>query len=126
MVDYDWDHLARKFLDMERKKLETNNPHSTPLNVYWKGRVYVGSIQEIFPEYSKEIVLLSKGSYPADHNMINALNRVHKERLEVTADNELDLTGRQHVLRRLKTKLTRMTSEQTKYAEKNMPNIRES
>lgn len=121
MVDYDWEHLARRFL--EKEKLKINNPPLVPVTVYWKGRVYVGGLQEIFPEYSKEIVLLSKGSAPADPRMINALNKVNENRLEVTADNDLDLTGRQHVLRRLNERLTKMTPEQTQYTEKNMPNI---
>jgi len=121
--DTDWNHLARRFLEMEKEKLRSNNPPATPISVYWGGKVYVGSIQELLPEYSREIVLLSKATFPAHLLLVQALNNVDQGRLELTADSGLDLIGRQHVLRRIDKRLMLMNPEQTEYARTHLPPV---
>jgi hypothetical protein len=56
---------------------------------------------------------------------VNAIRRSDKERLELVAEDNLGLDGRQHVLRRLGNRLVYMTSEQTEHMVKNLPDIYE-
>lgn len=110
-----WDDIAKYILEQEKSLKYYNYPESTGIIVRWKSHVYIGSVQEIVPEFSKEIVLLSKSGYILPDDLINVIKKLDKERLELDADNSLDLIGRQHILRRLGNRLTYMTSEQTKY-----------
>ena len=121
--NYDWDGIARRFLEAEKRMSGTNIPPSVPIFLYWKFNAYIGSLQEPFSEYSREIVLLSKSSNSPNPDLLKAIKKLNKTRLEVTADPELDLTGRQHLLRRIGTRLTSMTLEQTEYAKSHLPPI---
>jgi hypothetical protein len=121
--NYDWDELAKRFLEGERSTLLITIPPSFPIFLYWKFNAYIGSLQEPFPDYSREIVLLSKSSNSPNSDLIKAIKKLDKKRLEVTADSELDLTGRQHLLRRIGPRLTIMTPEQTEYAHSHLPPI---
>ena len=90
-------------------------PYPTIILLKWREKDYLGSIQEITPTYSKEIVYLSKTSKPIPQELADALKRVEPTILELGAENFLDLEGRGHILRNLEGKLTIMTTEQTAY-----------
>jgi len=121
--NYDWEGMAKRVLEIEKTSSIMNIPESSPIILYWKSQAYIGSVQETSPEYSTEIVLLSKSSKPIDTGLVRALKRLDKDRLELTADPELDLQGRQHLLRRLENTLTFMTKEQTEYSTLNLPPV---
>ena len=91
--------------------------------ISWRNKIYIGHIQIIVQDYSNEIVCLNKSSKPLIDGLYRAIINIDKERLNLVADNILDLTDRQHVLRRLENKLTYMTPEQTRYIAVNMPEI---
>ena len=67
------------------------------------------------PDFSKEIVVLSMTSSPPPIKLVDAMKRICPGRLELTADDKLDLIGRQHILRRVENRLTLMTPDQTAY-----------
>jgi hypothetical protein len=108
-----WEEIAKEII----KKVEITNTFTSPktisANIYWKKDFYIGSIQEIVPEFSKEIVLLSKSSNHYPEELAKALMKFESGRIELFADNDLDLEGRQHVARRIGDKIVHMTIEQT-------------
>lgn len=106
---------AQEFLRIEKNAKENCCPPQTSVTIRWRDNFYFGGIQEISPEYSPEIVLLSKNSNLLPEPFIESVKRLDPKRLELLADGSLDLEGRYHVLRRLENKLTSMTPEQTKY-----------
>lgn len=118
-----WEEIAKNLLEQEKLVKQYNNPEPISVIIIWKGNNYIGSIQEIVPGFSKEIVLLSKSSSPLNKKLIDAIKKLDKERLELYAGDILDLEGRQHVLKRLDNKLVYMTEEQTKYMTEHLPNI---
>ncbi len=118
-----WEEIAKNLLEQEKLAKRYNNPEPISAIIIWKGNGYIGSIQEIVPGFSKEIVLLSKSSYPLDTKLIGAIKNLDKERLELYAADAIDLEGIQHVLRRLDNKLIYMTEEQTIYMTEHLPNI---
>lgn len=82
--------------------------------VEWRDGIYIGHIQTIVPDYSSEIVSLSKTSRPLEEDFTRAVRRLDPSRLDLIADNELDLDGPHHLVRRVEKRLTIMTLEQTR------------
>ena len=121
----DWEGVAKSLLEQEKFMKQYNHPESIGVIIVWKGNNYIGSIQKIVPGFSKDIVLLSKSSSPLCDELIGAIKKLDKERLELYAEGTLDLEGRQHVLRVLENenKLVYMSEEQTKYMCKHLPDI---
>ena len=71
------------------------------------------------------LILLSKSSNPIPGNLASAIKALDQDRLELQADDSLDLDGRQQVLRKLENRLEHMTPEQTEYTIKHLPHIYE-
>ena len=120
-----WEEMAKSILEQEKLLRSYNYPEPIGVIVKWDDLSYIGSIQEIVQEFSKEIVLLSKSRYILPDKLMNAIRELDKERLELIADNSLDITGRQHILRRLDNRLTNMTEEQTRYMIEHSPDVHE-
>ena len=112
--DY-WLGLAKNILKEEKARSKLNKPEPIRILVEWRDDTYIGSLQEIAPDFSKEIVLLSKSSNPIPGNLASAIKALDQDRLELQADDSLDLDGRQQVLRKLENRLEHMTPEQTEY-----------
>jgi len=123
MVSQDYNLVAKRLIDLAKRM--PNYPQQQLMLLKWRKEQYFGSVQETYPEYSKEIVYLSKTSNPIHSELADCIRKIEPSVLEIVADDELDLEGRGHVLRRLENKLTQMTPEQTKYAIKNPLNITE-
>jgi len=115
MAHINWEDIAKEVL----KKAEITNIFTRPkpisANIYWKNDFYIGAIQEIVSEFSKEIVLLSKSSRYYPEELAQALRRLDSGRIELFADDNLDLDGRQHLVRRIDDKIVHMTTEQTMF-----------
>jgi len=120
-----WEHGAKELLEDEKRKRSLNKPEPVGVLVIWKDYTYIGSIQVIVPDFSKEIVVLSMTSSPPPIKLVDAMKRICPGRLELTADDKLDLTGRQHILRRVENRLTPMTPDQTAYMLLHPPVIHE-
>lgn len=125
MENTNWEEIAKSILEKEETLKTWNYPLPISVLITWKSGVYIGSIQEASPEFPDEIVLLSKSSYKLPDDLVNAIRKLDDKRLEFGADESLDLSGRQHILRRVENRLVYMTSEQTKYMVENLPNIHE-
>ena len=110
-----WELVAKSLLQVEKSDKPKRYPEPTGVFVTWRGSAYIGSIQVIVPDFSKEIVVLSMTSSPPPVKLVDAVKKLDPGRLELTADDMLDLIGRQHVLRRAENRLTLMTPDQTAY-----------
>lgn len=118
MTDSDnvnWEEIANEILKKEEMTNIFTRPKPTSANIYWKNDFYIGAIQEIVPEFSKEIVLLSKSSMHYPEELAQVLRKLDPRRIELFADDNLDLDGRQHVVRRIDDKIVHMTAEQTMF-----------
>lgn len=125
MDNINWEEIARYILEKEKILKTCNHPSPIPVIITWKDNIFIGSIQYMVPEFSDEIVLLSKSSYKLPDDLVKAIRKLDDKRLELGADEYLDLNGRQHVLRRVDNILRYMTSEQTEYIVEHLPNIHE-
>lgn len=110
-----WEEMAKGIMKKEEMTNIFTRPKPTSANIYWKNDFYIGAIQEIVPEFSKEIVLLSKSSMHYPEELARALRRLDPGRIELFTDDNLDLEGRQHVVRRIDDKIVHMTTEQTMF-----------
>ena len=119
----DWEMVARRILEGEKTLKYANYPEPKSAMIRWRDNIYIGSIQEIAPEISNEIVLLSKSSQPLPVGLVNAIGKLDSQRLELDADESLDLDGRQHIVRLLENRLVHMTSSQIDFMMKNVPNV---
>lgn len=115
MNKQNWEEMAKSLLLYEKSIKTMIYPEPIRAMITWKNDVYVGHIQEIVPEFSKEIVALSKPTYPLQKELIEEIRKFDRDRIELCADNDLDLEGRQHILRRLDNRLTHMNCQQTEY-----------
>lgn len=120
-----WEQGAKELLEDEKRKRAINKPEPVGVLVIWKDYTYIGSIQVIVPDFSKEIVVLSKSTIPLPVEFDNAIRKLDPGRLELAADDRLDMTGRQHILRRVENRLTLMTPDQTAYMLLHPPQIYE-
>lgn len=123
MNNTDWESAAKFLLEQEKTMNSCNYPESMKAIIRWKDNVYIGSIQKIVPNFSTEIVLLSKSTHIIPDELVSAIKKLDKERLELIADESLDLYGRQHVLRLVENRLVYMNHEQTTYMMENPLNI---
>ena len=120
-----WEKMAGFILEEEKALKSRNYPEPKSVMIRWRDNIYIGSIQEIAPEFSREIVLLSKSSQPLHMSLVEAIRKLDNQRQELDVDESLDLDGRQHIVRLLEKRLVRMLSEQTEYMIKNVPNVHE-
>ncbi len=120
-----WRDIARNLLSSVRSIKKKLHPEPIGAIITWKKDMYIGHIQEVISDSSKEIVILSKSSYPLQKELVEEIRKLDKERIELHADDILDLDGRLHVVRRLDNRLTFMTHDQTLYMMKNKPLIYE-
>ena len=120
-----WELVAKSLLQVEKSGKPKKYPEPTGVFVTWRGSTYIGSIQVIVPDFSKEIVVLSITSSPPPIKLVDAMKKICPRRLELTADDKLYLTGRKHILRRVENRLTHMTPDQTEYMLLHMPVIHE-
>jgi len=125
MENVNWEEIAKNILEKQEMLKTCNYPLPTSVLITWRNGVYIGSIQNAAPELSDEIVLLSKSSYSLPDALVNAIRKLDDKRLELGADESLDLNGRQHILRRVENRLTYMAPEQIKYMVEHLPNIHE-
>jgi len=114
-IDKKWEQAARELLQLFDSKKYLTSPEPVVVLIMWNRSTYIGSIQVIVPEFSKEIVVVSKSSKPLPFKLAEAIRKLYPEMLELNAYYMLDMTGRQHILRRSGERLTRMTPEQTEY-----------
>jgi len=114
----DWYNVARNYLALEKQNLARTVPPLIAALIEWKGQTYVGGIQTAAPEYSEEIVLLSKSPQPINEQLRKAIAELDKGRLCLSAEPLLDLEERLHILRRVGNKLQQMTADQIDYVEK--------
>lgn len=110
----DWDGVAKYLLEKERLIKPLNSPEPAGALIKWRGDIYFGTVQAI-AEPSGEIFVISKTSGFVPPGMVEAIRKLDPGRLELTADDNLDLTGRSHVLRKVDKRLTCMTPGQIEY-----------
>ncbi len=120
-----WEEIAKRLLHNIKEVEKHNKPKPLSILLEYRSDIYIGSLQEISPEYSREIVLLSKSTNPLKGNIVKAIEKLEPERPYFHADSSLDLEGRQHILRRLENKLIKMTPEQAKYITEHLPQVHE-
>ncbi len=111
----DWERIARNLLACEKRNIRNAQPEIRGITIHWQLDTYLAGVQEIVPEYSTEIVYLQKSGDALPDELIDEINKLHPERLELYADDSLDLKGAEHVLRRVGSVLTFLTPEQSKY-----------
>ncbi len=121
----DWEKAAKFILEEEKLMNSFSYPEPTKVFITWRDNIYIGSIQKIVPNFSKEVVLLSKSTYIMPDELVSAIRKLENERLELIADKSLDLDGRQHVLRLTENRLVNMNDQQTRYIIEHPLEIRE-
>lgn len=107
-----------KYLAEEKERMAKQKPTGVPAFVDWRDQTYVGSIQEIAPEYSTEIVLLNKSPQPISEEFKNAVLALDKSRLRLKAEPMFDLQVGIHILRRSEEKLMGLTEDQQEFLQK--------
>lgn len=114
----DWHQAAQEYLAEEKGRLARQIPRGVAAFLEWRERTYACSVQEIAPEYSREIVLLSKSSQPISGELQGAILALEPGRPCLRAEAMLDLARGLHILRRSGNRMTEMTPEQTEYMKK--------
>ncbi len=121
--DLNWENVAKSILEKEKILKHFECPVPIFVLAKHKDDIYIGSIQYIGSEFSKEIVLLSKSNYVLTDSLVREIKKIDKDRLELIVDESLDIRGRQHILRVIGNRLERMSQEQTEYMIDRIPNI---
>jgi hypothetical protein len=104
-----------RYLAEEKERMAKQKPPGIPAFIDWRDQTYVGSIQEIAPDYSREIVLLNKSPQPVSDEFKNAVLALDKNRLRLTAESMFDLRARIHILKRSEERLMGLTEGQQEF-----------
>lgn len=104
-----------RYLAEEKERMAKQQPPGIPAFIDWKDQTYVGSIQEIAPDYSREIVLLNKSPQPVSNEFKSAVLALDKNRLHLKAEPMFDLRARIHILRRFGERLMGLTEDQQEF-----------
>ena len=120
----DWKKAAARLLQDEEVMKKYLRPTPESIMIEWRNGVYIAQLQVIIPEFSPEIVVLSKPSHTMKRELVDAIYEMQPDRTTIQAEDVLDLEGSTHVVRRLENRLTVMTEEQTQYTTGNMPDVR--
>lgn len=107
-----------RYLAEEKERMARQQPPGIPALIEWRDQTYVGSIQEIAPEFSREIVLLNKSPQPVSEEFKTAVLALDKGRLHLQAETMFDLQARIHILRRAGDRLLGLTDEQQEYLQR--------
>ncbi len=131
----DLERRAEGYIKAE-KVIDKYNGARKGVDIKWKGENYGGLIQEIVlvPEYSRDILFLWKTNYPTDkkflefYEVVKKVNEEKKLGLErecLVADDNLNLDGWEHFVKRVENRLVPLNEEERVYVENNMDRINE-
>lgn len=115
-----------KYLAEEKVRMARQKPPGIPIFIDWRDQSYVGSIQEIAPEYSREIVLLNKSPQPISEEFKKAILALDKNRLCLQAEPMFDLLATIHILRRSGDRVMGLTEDQQEYLQREGVEITEA
>ena len=107
-----------RYLAEEKERMVKQQPPGIPVFIDWRDQTYVGSIQEIAPDYSREIVLLNKSPQPVSDEFTNAVLALDKNRLRLQVEPMFDLRARIHILKRSGERLMGLTEDQQEFLHK--------
>lgn len=107
-----------KYLAEEKERMAKQKPPGVPIFVEWRDQTYVASIQEIAPDYSREVVLLNKSPQPVSEEFRSAIMTLDKNRLCLKTEPMFDLRARIHILRRSGEKLVGLTEDQQEFLQR--------
>lgn len=111
--------MVKHYLKLEAPGLTATK--SKPAVYLHRGLYFLGSYQPIIPKYP-DIVLCAHTSRSPPKEFVDALIEV-SPRIIFIIDDDLDLAMRQDILRMDGKRLTRLTPEQTVYANEYMKNV---
>ena len=117
--------LAENIVRASLHTREVIKPTPECVIVRWRRNYYIANLQAMYPEYSKEIVLLHLRPSSVDINVLDEIRKLEAARglyAELTADDGLEMNGRSY-LRRLDDRLLEMTLEQATYVAKHPPRV---
>jgi hypothetical protein len=109
--------LIRHLAD-EKERMARQKPPGVPIFIEWRDQTYVGSIQEIAPAFSREIVLLNKSPQPVSEEFKKAVLALDKSRVRLRVEPMFDLRARMHILRRSGDQLMGLTEGQQEYLQR--------
>jgi hypothetical protein len=104
-----------KYLAREKERMARQKPPGIPAFLEWRDQTYVCSVQEIAPEFSREIVLLNTSPEPISEEFKQAILALEKNRLCLKAEPMFDLRANIHILRRSGDRLLGLTESQQEY-----------
>ncbi len=107
-----WRALAEGFLANERKTKPFHRPPSIGIILEWRKERKVGCIQWPVLADFPAVVFVSIMSVHIDPEYIRAIRNLDPSRLDLTADDRLDLKSNFHIVRREGDRLTFMTAEE--------------
>lgn len=121
----DWKKLAKAILEEARKESGKCVPERTLALFDWRGHIYFGQTQKVYPNVYPDVVFISKMTQPLCEEFWRAIKEESPEILVLTVHNEIDLEGNYHMLRQIGSELSKMTPDQTEYAIEHQPVIQD-
>lgn len=107
-----------RYLANEKERMAKQKPPGIPVFIGWRNHTYIGSFQEIVPEFTREIILLNKSPQPISEDFKNAVLAFDKNRLCLEAEPTFDLQARIILLRRSGERLMSLTKDQEEFLQR--------
>jgi len=86
--------VAQRILETEARIRPLMKPPATSCIITWRDNLYIGAIQRFEPG----AIFLTKSTKPIDLLLIEALRSLDRDRLELSAPEEMDLEGKDHLV----------------------------
>jgi len=117
--------VVNEILKREARQKPYMRPPLTSVVLHWRCDIYIGGVQCLRDDSDCRddgIYILTKSS--RSYNMLlDAFRHVQPERLELHGDDQIDLSGRLHVVRIINDKVHWMNQEQTEWAKQNVQHL---
>ena len=114
----DWGQRAKNILKLESDTKASLDSGIECVFLRWGNGIYNAGLKQILPEYSKDIVLVTKTEHSLPGELEREILKLDQKRLEFRVDESIDVSGREYVLKKYGINLVPLTKEESEYVAK--------
>jgi len=119
------EQTAKKWLEGEGMQIAMQIPVGIAMTLQWRRQKYLGSVQQLYPDFDSQVVMLSKTISPVPDALVREISFQSSGRLELIADDECNLSAPHIFARRIEDRITFLTDVQSQYLIDHPANLRE-
>ena len=114
----DWGQRAKNILKLESDTKASLDSGIECVFLRWGKGIYNAGLKPVLPEYSKDIVLVTKTEHSLPNELKGEIIKLDPKRLEFMIDESIDVSGREYMLKKQGINLVQLNKEESEYVAK--------